>query len=420
MNNYSINSRSFSKADSIWSLFLPFAFLLVQYGYGLGNIMLTYCILFAGYCVLRYSKFPIFRPLSIYTIWYVLVLLGTVFIFGRSSNLGYWFRLIQILISGYCVTIIAKHLDREALYRCWKVVGLIVCAVVFYQFFQTFFLHQSVLPIRILPVRSEELMRNENWTTLSPRPVAFFTEPAMVVAYLVPVLLFALQKKEWLIAVVVSIAILVSGSTSGVIALVIMWGFSIFSNSFSRTNKFFLLFVLLVGILLFLNLPYFSGSLEKINFELSGDSSNMNVRTQRGWLVYSFLDIRSQLFGISDYDISAFIYGISKSSEFTWQVGYEENYYLNTAQRILIQTGLFGAIIYVWMLVRLWLSTNKSVKPYLAVVIVSMFFASNFYVSGMFVMQFIIILSYLTRVEAPTVAFSRKKLSLYYGKKFNS
>ena len=413
----SLNSRAFSKAESGWSFFLPIAFLLVQYGYGLGNIMLTYCILFAGYCVLRYSEFPRFRPLSIYTIWYVLVLLGTVFIFGRSSNLGYWFRLIQILVSGYCVTIIAKHLDRESLYRYWKVVGLIVCAVVFYQFFQTFFLHQSVLPIRILPVRSEELMRNENWTTLSDRPVAFFTEPAMVVAYLVPVLLFALQKKEWLISVVVSAAILFSGSTSGVIAVSIMWGYSIFSNSYSRSNKILLLFVLLVGILLFLNLPYFSDSLGKINYELSGDSSNMNVRTQRGWLVYSVLDTQSKLFGISDYDVSAFIYGTSGAREYTWQVGYEENFYLNTAQRILIQTGLIGAFIYVWMLVRLWLSTNNTVKPYLAVVIVSMFFASNFYISGMFVMQFIIILSYLTSFETPNDALSRRKKLSYYVKK---
>lgn len=396
---YSLNGVKTVKKESGWSFFLPMAFLLVQYGYGLGNIMLTYCILFAGYCVIRYQEFPTFKPLSVYTIWYVLILLSTVLVYGHKSDLGYWFRLIQVIISGYCVAIIAKHLDKETLYRCWKVVGLIVCAAVAYQFFQTFVLHQSVLPIRLLPVRSDELMRNENWTTLSERPVAFFTEPAMVVAYLTPVLLFAQQKRELGIAIIVSVAILLSGSTSGVIALGIMWGASIFSYKMSKAVKMFIVVLLGAAVVVFLNSPLFSDSLEKISYEMSGDSSNMAVRALRGWWVYGVLDTRAQLLGITDYDIANYVYG--NASEFTRQTGFEENYYLNTAQRILIQTGLVGAVIYIWMLVKVWMNTEKEIKPYLLVVIISMFFASNFYTNGMFVMQFIVILSYLKRYTSP-------------------
>jgi hypothetical protein len=123
----------------------------------------------------------------------------------------------------------------------------------------------------------------------------------------------------------------------------------------------------------------------------------VDVRVLRGWWVYGALDLRSKLFGISNYDISSYIYG--NAWEYTWQTGYEENFYLNTAQRILIQTGIVGAVFYVWMLIKLWMSNNKAVRPYFVVVIVSMFFASNFYISGMFVMQFIILLSYLKKYE---------------------
>lgn len=126
---------------------------------------------------------------------------------------------------------------------------------------------------------------------------------------------------------------------------------------------------------------------------MSGESSNMNTRMLRGWFIYAVLDTRSQLLGISDYDIASFIYG--NASEFTWQTGYEDNFYLNTAQRIFIQTGAVGAVLYVWMLIRLWKSTDKIVHPYLAFVIVSMFFGSEFYISGLFVMQFIVLLAYL-------------------------
>lgn len=389
----SINTRTYSREESLWSFCLPFAFLLVQYGYGLGNIMLTYCILFSGYCVFSYKEFPVFKPLSVYTLWYVAVLLGTVFIFGHPANIPYWFKLIQILISGYCVAIIAKHLDKDALYRCWKILGLIVCAAVAFQFFQTFVLHQSVRPIRLLPVRAQELKLNENWTTSQERPVAFFTEPAMVVAFLTPVLLFAQQKKEWLTAVVVSLAILLSGSTSGIIVLAIMWGVSLFTYNLSKSSKVFVILLIVAAGIGFLNSPFFSNSLEKLTFEVSGDSSNMAVRVLRGWWVYSVFDTRSQLLGISDYDISSFVY--RNAREFTWMIGYEDNFYLNTAQRILIQTGIVGAVIYIWMLVKLWMKTEKVVKPYLLVVVVSMFFASNFYVNGLFVMQFVVLLAYL-------------------------
>lgn len=407
----SINSRKYTSAESLWSLFLPVAFMLVQYGYGLGNVMLTYCILFSGYCVAKYSELPTFRPLTVYTLWYVAVLLATVLIFGHVADRPYFMKLIQIVISGFCVAIIAKHLDKEALYKSWKILGLIVCAVVAYQFFQIFVLHHSVLPIRLLPVRSDELIRNENWTQLSDRPVAFFSEPAVVVSFLTPVLFFAQQKKEHLISIFVSLAILLSGSTSGVIALVIMWGVSLMGFKLSKTSRLLLILFFFVAVYLFLNLSFFQDSIEKILYEVSGESGNADVRVLRGYWIFATLDTRSQLFGISDYDITSYVY--KYASEFTWQVGYENNFYLNTAHRILIQTGLFGAVLYVWMLIRLWFSSLKVVRPYLAVVIISMFFASNFYINGLFVMQFVILLAYLdtSKVKSGAVIRTNKRMN---------
>lgn len=393
----SINSRTYKEDEKRWSFFLPFAFLLSQYGYGLGGMMITYFILFAGYCVIKYSEFPTFKPLSVYTLWYVAVLLGTVVIFGHAANIPYVFHLIQILIVGYAVTIIAKHVDKESLYRCWKVLGLIVCLVVLYQFVQIFVMGHSVLPIRLLPVRSEDLALQENWITPSDRPVAFFTEPAMVIAFLTPVLLFAQQKKEFFVAIVVSIAIMLTGSTSGLIALLIMWGYYILSFKLSKTVRVVLIFLFIAAIYAFLTVDIFSSSIDKINHELSGDSGNMDMRMLRGWWLYAVLDTRSQLFGISDYDIASYV--SSYVPELMLQTRIETAFYLNTAQRILILTGAVGAVLYIWMLIKLWISTNKAVRPYLVYVIVSMFFASNFYINGMFGLQYVVLLSYLTKFE---------------------
>lgn len=355
--------------------------------------MLTYCILFAGYCIIKHSDFPIFKPLSAYTLWYVAILLSTVIVFGHPATKPFIFKLIQILISGYCVTIIAKYVNLDALYRCWKILGLIVCVIVIYQLFQIHVLHQSVLPIRLLPLTHADIESCDNWVTPSERPVAFFTEPAMVVTFLTPVLFFAQQKKELLVAIIVSIAIMLSGSTSGLVGLAILWGVPIVGQKMSKTTRFLMVLLFAMAIVAFLSLSVFSDSVDKILYELSGESGNMNTRMLRGWGIYWILDLRSQFFGISDYDISAFVYG--NASEFVAQTIIDDNFYLNTIQRILIQTGLIGALIYIWMIIRLWISTDKAVKPYLIMVIVFMFFASNFYVNGLFVLQYIVLLSYL-------------------------
>ncbi len=389
----SLNSRYFSKDDTIWSFCMPISFLLAQYDYGLGSIMLTYCILFAGYCVIKHKDFPVFKPLSIYTLWYVAILLSTVIVFGHSANRAFIMNLMKILITGYSVTIVGRHVDKDALYKCWKAVGLIVFVVLLFQFFQIFVLHHSVLPIRLLPLSSGELMRNDNWTNPSDRPVAFFSEPAMVVTFLSPLLLFSQQKKNMLMSIIVSVAILLTGSTSGLVVLIIMWGMSFFSYKFSKPAKIFMVILAILAVLAFLNLSMFSQSLEKITFEMSGESGNMDVRMLRGYWIYGVLDSRSQLLGISDYNISDYVYG--NASEFTRQVGYEDNFYLNTVQRILIQTGAIGAVIYIWMLIRLWRSTEKTVNPYLSVGIVTMFFTSNFFINGSFFLQYTVILSYL-------------------------
>lgn len=355
--------------------------------------MLTYCILFAGYCIIKHADFPVFKPLSIYTLWYAAILLSTVIVFGHPATKPFVFKLIQILISGYCVTIIAKYTNLDSLYKCWKILGLIVCAIVFYQFFQIYVLHQSVLPIRLLPLTHADIESCDNWVNPSERPVAFFTEPAMVVTFLTPVLFFAQQKKELLVATIVSIAIMLSGSTSGLVGLIILWGVPIVGQKMSKTTRFLLVLLFATAVVAFLSLSIFSDSVDKILYELSGESGNMNTRMLRGWGIYWVLDLRSQLLGISDYDITSFIYG--HASEFTIQRGYEDYFYLNTIQRILIQTGLIGALIYIWMLIRLWISTDKAVKPYLIMVIVFMFFASNFFANGLFVLQYIVLLSYL-------------------------
>jgi hypothetical protein len=293
------------------------------------------------------------------------------------------------------VPIIAEHIDKDALYKCWKFLGMLTGIVIVYQFIQITFLHHYAHAINVLPLTSADIEACNNWIADSNRPIAFFTEPAAVVSFLTPLLALAQQKRDLLTSISVSIFILLTASTSGLIVLIIMW-----SIALSQIKFTFLTYVLVfsfsaVILYLFLATDLFGTSVEKILYETSGESSNMYVRVIMGWNIFFNLDVRSMLMGIPDIDLTNF--ALNHAPEYVnAMVLWGDNIYTNSAQKVFLFSGFLGASVYIWMLSKLYKTLEKGAKPFFWSVIALMFFSSNFYISGLFVMQFIFLLSYST------------------------
>lgn len=390
----SLEAKKFSRQETVLSHLLPVAFFLFQYGsYGIYGIMYTYLLFCCVYFVFRYKHIPVFKPLLIYTICLVILTFINCTIIGGLLSKRLIVSIILYLFCGYSVSIIAAHTDKDALYKCWKFLGILTGIIISYQFIQITFLHHSVHAINVLPLTSEDIEACENWIKDHDRPIAFFTEPAAVVSFLTPLLAMAQHKRDFLTSISVSIFILMTASTSGLIVLIIMWSTSLSQIKFSVLTYLLVISFSAAILFLFLATDLFGTSVEKILYETSGESSNMYVRVIMGWNIFFSLDTRSMIMGIPDIDMTK--YALTHASEYVNAlVLWGDDIYTNSAQKVFLFSGFIGAGVYIWMLNKLYKSLEKGAKPFFWSVIALMFFSSNFYINGLFVMQFIFLLSY--------------------------
>ena len=392
----SLNTKIYSRQETLLSFFLPVAFFLFQYGsYGIYGIMYTYLLFCCIYYIFKYQHIPVFKPLVFYTICLVLFTFVNCAFVGGVLTRRLIVSIFLYLFCGYSVSIIAEHVDKDALYRCWKFLGIVVGVVIVCQFFQITFQHHSVHVINVLPLTQADIDACYNWIADHDRPIAFFTEPAAVVGFLIPLLAMAQQKRDFFCFISVSIFILLTSSTSGLIVLIIMWPVYLFRKNNFRTCVL-VFFLVAVIVYIFLATDLFRTSVDKVIYETSGESSNMYVRVIMGWNIFFNLDIRSMIMGIPDIDLTDFALRHAADLVNGGVIWGDDELYTNTAQKLFLFSGFIGAGVYIWMLNKLYKSLEKDAKPYFWSVIVLMFFSSNFYFSGLFVMQFIFLLLHST------------------------
>ena len=154
----SLNTKIYSRQETLLSFFLPVAFFLFQYGsYGIYGIMYTYLLFCCIYYIFKYQHIPVFKPLVFYTICLVLFTFVNCAFVGGVLTRRLIVSIFLYLFCGYSVSIIAEHVDKDALYRCWKFLGIVVGVVIVCQFFQITFQHHSVHVINVLPLTQADI-----------------------------------------------------------------------------------------------------------------------------------------------------------------------------------------------------------------------------------------------------------------------
>ena len=392
---YYQKQRGISLTDLI-SFCMPFSFFLMQYRSLIGTVNLTVSIAFAVLCILVNKKTRLNGPFMAYTLFLVLRTAMTYFsvdtvIIGQFMNL-----IVQYLLCAVSVLIISQSIDIKKLYKSWSIVAVIVCAAVIWQSIQIYVFRRTVLPIKLLPFSD-----SAGWTTQSPRPVAFFTEPAVIVAILTPVIFLGILYKQLKFALFLSFCALLTSSTTAIVAVAVLWGTHIYTGGYSNKRKMQFTLLMVLASVVVMILPVFQTTTEKLLHEISGESSNAFGRAVSGWLVYQHLDLSSQIFGIPHYDISAYLHQHAEYHAYLSQIRTASGaaYFFNTAQRIFLTTGLSGAFLYLFMLFRVFKLMPVVYRPYLIYVIIIMFFASNFYMSNFFMMQFTVIFALINQGE---------------------
>lgn len=375
---------------------LPILFFLKQYAYGFGNIYLTgavllcaLCFLASGSVTLRFDKAR--KALMLFTLFYVGRLALTAF--GSSTvNRAYLMMILQYFMSAFVIIVLIDYIDEDKLYKMWKFLCIIVGIAIMYQSVQIYILGHNVYPINVLPPTVSSVTADV-WHRATDRPVAFFTEPSCISAFITPVLFLALRRKEVKFAFFLTVMLLLSASTTALVGAAFIWLTFILSKNVSKGFKqTLIIFFVLLCIALFV-LPVFSTATDKLLHEVSGDSIGFRSRVTNGWVMYGALDFPAKIIGADNIDLSAYIRShsslLAHASQTRTENGYA--YFFNTSQRIGLTSGIIGLAAYAWMLSVIYRSLKKDMRPFFWLVVIELFYGWNFYTSNYFMIQMFVI-----------------------------
>jgi hypothetical protein len=250
-------------------------------------------------------------------------------------------------------------------------------------------LGQGVTPISIIPgydLRSEQVLL---------RPSAFFAEPASFVVALLPLEFLALKREDYKWAIVTTGLILASTSTVGYVLSLVLWGLNIFRKDTRWTAKLLFILLVILGIRLVTTLSIFSSGVDKLVDAMSGGNTFLS-RVVSGFEVIRTMNPIQMIFGttyneVGNY-ISANITNFISTSVVIRRFKLGKTF-INTFCGLIFSYGLIGLFLYLWIFYQRLKKRNYEAKPYLIMILVSIFAQSRFLNSSFF-MDLMIILMY--------------------------
>ena len=196
---------------------------------------------------------------------------------------------------------------------------------------------------------------------IGARPSAFFTEPSHLAQYLLPVALYHLQKRNIWQSIVLVLGILASGSTNGLVGLVLILLLSFFLNG-KQTWRNVLLFVTLIALFAWLytsESSFLDAGLEKLE-----NTDDSNIRLLGSTIIFKEFDLTDWLLGLGHGNRTSFLvsHGLLQGGEYM---------YANTYFGILSSFGIIGMIVFIWFVFKLYLlCTKKFTSSYLLLFLV--------------------------------------------------
>lgn len=357
MDSIKINKMLFKKTE-LFSWLIAFAPWLSIYATFIPGISVAdfFLMLFVIYSLLfNFNKMKI-RVNYIWIIIFIIYLILSTFIASINLNSMYYgnifTRFIKFIFYSYIIIILFPlFLNKEELFKGIRFLVIFSCIVILIQYI-AYYLIGVYLEFKI-PFFSyaNEVTESVNFAKiqmLSFRPSSIFLEPShfsvFSILYL-GILLF--QSNEnitiWIESILVSIAILLSVSSSALILIVFYWAIYIVKSmlkwkSLYTPFKVFLFFVIVFAILfpIFRNSPHLYQALERI---LDLNSAAVTGRINAGQNLVDSLEGMNKLFGVGFGNLPKYIY-------------------FNSIFYLLYCSGYVGIILFLCVLFSLFKSTR--------------------------------------------------------------
>lgn len=165
------------------------------------------------------------------------------------------------------------------------------------------------------------------------RPSAFFLEPSHLSIYLAPLVVLMLHEKKYVLCTIFTIGILASGSSSGMLFLMIGYAYWLFSSK-QKTST--IVFVVIFGF----SIMYYLQNLMTSNIDRLTNYDTNSTRLLGSLVYFNSFDTINWLFGV----------GLNQLSEMQRSLGNIQDYNVNYAAAIIYMTlsyGISGLIVLV-------------------------------------------------------------------------
>lgn len=383
---------------------IPLCVILGQYklfGISLGLLMLSFSIL---YVVIKQRKILFYKPIFVFFIF--MACHDLLKNFFTQVNVFLWIERIVFFVFLCCVI---GNVDSEKLFRAWKNIGIIAMIGLYIQAVQVYIFGQSVGMIRLIPIGTSTA---KNFTEEYMRPHSIFLEPASYATWMLPLLCMLIVRKRYVFAIVVTLSILLSSSSIGIMMTSFIWLYSVVKDLKyynTRRTSLILITVLFVGVIAFTQMSVFSTSLEKLT-SISSDNTSNYVRTSLGFDLYKDASVGSKIMGIPYQTVEAYL----KQGEISlkdYGLSYDLSYlgFVNGLSSCMLYYGLIGLILFLYMYYLMFYNIDFKYKEYVLVCFMSLFAQSVFW-NTVFVTQMAFILAFIDKENTFAMGDRREQL----------
>jgi len=305
------------------------------------------------------------------------------FIIHRNSSLSGPSGL-TILLTLIFICCLASHINERKLFQVYKVLGSLAMVGILYHVIIIYVFSTPVQTIKLLPIELPIDYAGRD----SLRPVSFFVEPQAYASFIIPFLFLALKRSNNFWAVLISISILLSTSSQGIIMAIVLWVNDIYNKRKSKKSVITLIVFTILGILLS-STQIFDFAIEKIlSIDLSGD-----VRIVRGFLIWFEMPPQDKLLGVG-YGMDSVRNYVQNLGVFDWAIGNERAGYTSGFSGLLIQFGYIGFIFMLFMFFSLFKKSSRYNRGFVVMVFI-VSFSQNLVYNAWFVyfIMFILVIS---------------------------
>ncbi len=342
--------------------------ILMAYSYGIFHLYIFLWPIVALLCLHRKYRKVEFRPLTYVIIFYIIhhaVLILLLMLKGRAPSYLYNSFLGTTII--LCSIPFVMHaLDLGKLKGALNWVCLFSIGGMIYHFFVFIQSGQIVKPIQ-LPFLPNPDSTSRIFSEYL-RPVSFYQEPAAYCGFVVVPLCLAIYENKIAYAVLITISMFLSTSTTGIAMSVIVW----MGATLTRTRFIYRIVYVILGIGLLYCLFHstlFDAGVAKLN----NTKIEETARLSNGPNIIKSMPLEYWVLGapypnVYDYSRNANV----ENYDFIYETDEGTMLYISTFWNLIFQFGIMGLILYLNVYYKIYLN-DKMLLPYILVVLITMF-----------------------------------------------